>query len=113
MGRRYRINLTTQSKCLWRWFSSLHPKVADEEALLTFVIPTHASYLCSVLDEQKVIHEDMEENLTTQATSSVHEESDDVDDPNDRNAFMDYVDSNISTEWLKSNVSAVKLVLFL
>lgn len=40
----------------------------------------------------------MEENLTTQATSSVHEESDDVDDPNDRNAFMDYVDSNISTE---------------
>lgn len=66
-------------------------KLADAEALLTFVILVRASYLCDVLDEQKALRQDSEENPTSQTT----EESDDLDDCN---AFMDDVDIHISAE---------------
>lgn len=39
---------------------------------------------------------------------AVSEESGEADDSND-NAFMDYVDTNVSAARLRSNVSAVKL----
>lgn len=45
-----------------------------------------------VLDEQKALCQDMEENPTSQATTAVSEESD------DRSTFIDYVDTNISAE---------------
>lgn len=66
------------------------------EALLTFVPPVNASYHHGVLDKQKALHQNMEENLTSQATVAVSK--DDAEDPNNLNACIDYIVTNISEE---------------
>lgn len=57
-----------------------------------FVSPAHASYLPGVLDEQKALRQDMEENPTSQVIAVIND-----NDLDNYNALKD-VDNNISAE---------------